>query len=92
MHTLVDIRGIVVPSSDDAQTKDGLYVFGWLKRGPTGIIATNLSDAEETVASISEDFVKKELKLPRQSQAEKDLVGYWKIGAFLLLHSVIGKR
>eukprot|EP00850_Spirogloea_muscicola_P017157 SM000144S00705 [mRNA] locus=s144:360499:365389:- [translate_table: standard] len=34
---------------------DGLYVVGWLKRGPTGVIATNLIDAEETVASIAED-------------------------------------
>ncbi|KAK1265425.1 hypothetical protein QJS04_geneDACA019408 [Acorus gramineus] len=36
--------------------ENGLYVSGWLKRGPTGIIATNLYDAEETVASISEDL------------------------------------
>ncbi|XP_057969165.1 NADPH:adrenodoxin oxidoreductase, mitochondrial isoform X2 [Malania oleifera] len=34
----------------------GLYVSGWLKRGPTGIIATNLYCAEETVASIMEDI------------------------------------
>lgn len=33
----------------------GLYVVGWLKRGPTGIIGTNLVCAEEVVASISED-------------------------------------
>jgi adrenodoxin-NADP+ reductase len=32
-----------------------LYVCGWLKRGPTGIIGTNLTDAEETVASIAQD-------------------------------------
>ena len=37
-----NIRGRVVSSSDDAQTEDGLYVCGWLKRGPTGIIATNV--------------------------------------------------
>ncbi|KAL4194049.1 hypothetical protein AMTRI_Chr05g66760 [Amborella trichopoda] len=34
----------------------GLYVVGWLKRGPTGIIATNLYCAEETVGSITEDL------------------------------------
>ncbi|KAL4420950.1 hypothetical protein ABPG77_004579 [Micractinium sp. CCAP 211/92] len=28
---------------------DGLYVCGWLKRGPSGIIGTNLVDAEQTV-------------------------------------------
>jgi adrenodoxin-NADP+ reductase len=33
----------------------GLYVCGWLKRGPTGIIGTNLTDAEETVHSIAQD-------------------------------------
>jgi adrenodoxin-NADP+ reductase len=27
----------------------GLFVCGWLKRGPTGIIGTNLLDAEQTV-------------------------------------------
>lgn len=32
-----------------------LYVCGWLKRGPTGIIGTNLTDAEETVHSIAMD-------------------------------------
>ncbi|XP_008783243.2 NADPH:adrenodoxin oxidoreductase, mitochondrial isoform X1 [Phoenix dactylifera] len=39
-----------------AIVEQGLYVAGWLKRGPTGIIATNLYCAEETVASILEDF------------------------------------
>ncbi|CAA6660997.1 unnamed protein product [Spirodela intermedia] len=38
--------------------EDGLYVAGWLKRGPTGIIATNLYCAEETVGSILEDLEK----------------------------------
>ncbi|XP_071737251.1 NADPH:adrenodoxin oxidoreductase, mitochondrial-like [Rutidosis leptorrhynchoides] len=51
-----NIRGRVVSSSDVVQPEAGLYVCGWLKRGPTGIIATNLYDAEETVASISEDI------------------------------------
>ena len=26
----------------------GLYVSGWLKRGPQGIIASNIGDAQET--------------------------------------------
>ncbi|KAG2482330.1 hypothetical protein HYH03_018739 [Edaphochlamys debaryana] len=33
----------------------GLYVVGWLKRGPTGIIGTNLVDAEDTAASVIAD-------------------------------------
>ncbi|PKA64741.1 Glutamate synthase 1 [NADH], chloroplastic [Apostasia shenzhenica] len=43
---------------DHEVVEHGLYVAGWLKRGPTGIIATNLYCAEETVASISEDIEK----------------------------------
>lgn len=40
----------------------GLYVCGWLKRGPTGIIGTNLYCAEETLSSISEDLESGKLK------------------------------
>eukprot|EP00878_Enallax_costatus_P042799 GHUV01050276.1.p1 GENE.GHUV01050276.1~~GHUV01050276.1.p1 ORF type:complete len:172 (+),score=56.42 GHUV01050276.1:291-806(+) len=35
----------------------GLYVCGWLKRGPTGIIGTNLTDAEETFNSLAQDYL-----------------------------------
>ncbi|KAI3754244.1 hypothetical protein L1987_54023 [Smallanthus sonchifolius] len=55
-----NISGRVLSSSGVDQPEDGLYVCGWLKRGPTGIIATNLYDAEETVASISDDIKKKD--------------------------------
>ncbi|XP_057500322.1 NADPH:adrenodoxin oxidoreductase, mitochondrial-like isoform X3 [Actinidia eriantha] len=51
-------RVLIDSSGDDAQI-EGVYVCGWLKRGPTGIIATNLYCAEETrlqIASISEDL------------------------------------
>jgi NADPH-dependent glutamate synthase beta subunit-like oxidoreductase len=30
----------------------GLFTAGWLKRGPSGIIGTNIPDAKETAASI----------------------------------------
>jgi ferredoxin/flavodoxin---NADP+ reductase len=33
----------------------GEYVAGWIKRGPTGVIGTNKSDANETVASLLAD-------------------------------------
>ncbi|VFQ75793.1 unnamed protein product [Cuscuta campestris] len=52
-----NVRGRVLhDSSDLAEVEKGLYVCGWLKRGATGIIGTNLYCAEETVASISEDI------------------------------------
>ena len=33
----------------------GVYVAGWVKRGPTGVIGTNKSDAAETVAALLAD-------------------------------------
>jgi len=36
----------------------GLYASGWLKRGPSGIIGTNIPDAKDTVATIVEDLVR----------------------------------
>jgi ferredoxin/flavodoxin---NADP+ reductase len=40
----------------DGTAVDGLYVTGWLKRGPTGIIGTNRADSIETVQQILEDL------------------------------------
>jgi len=53
-----NIRGRVLQSMSDDHfvPEEGLYVCGWLKRGPTGIIATNLYCAEETVSVISSCF------------------------------------
>jgi len=42
----------------------GWYVCGWLKRGPTGIIGTNLNCAEETVGALIEDSNKGLLRRP----------------------------
>jgi ferredoxin--NADP+ reductase len=33
----------------------GLYVAGWIKRGPSGIIGTNKKDAAETVQALLAD-------------------------------------
>lgn len=38
------------------ETVKGLYVVGWLKRGPKGIIGTNINDAKETVESLLQDL------------------------------------
>lgn len=43
-------------SSDNSNKLAGLYVSGWLKRGPSGIIGTNIADAKDTVASIIKDY------------------------------------
>ena len=40
----------------------GLYCSGWLKRGPSGIIGSNIADARETVGALLHD--EKESGLP----------------------------
>jgi len=58
-----DERKGVFPN-DDGRIKDssgpvpGLYVAGWIKRGPSGIIGTNRACAVGTVASLMADFPK----------------------------------
>jgi adrenodoxin-NADP+ reductase len=42
-------------SDSGSEFEPGLYVCGWVKRGPTGLIGTNSSDADETVNSIIAD-------------------------------------
>ena len=56
-----DWRGIVpnregrVIEDDDGAHVAGLYVVGWAKRGPSGLIGTNGPDSQATVAMILED-------------------------------------
>ncbi|TNC25167.1 FAD-dependent oxidoreductase [Amycolatopsis alkalitolerans] len=45
--TVPNERGRVAP---------GLYVAGWLKRGPSGVIGTNKADGAETAAAVLEDL------------------------------------
>jgi ferredoxin/flavodoxin---NADP+ reductase len=57
-----DERSSTVPSEagrvlgPDGKPLPGEYVSGWLKRGPTGVIGTNKSDAAETVRSLLADM------------------------------------
>ena len=44
----------------------GLYVAGWLKRGPTGIIGTNISDAQQTALAVIMDWEGHALGGPRE--------------------------
>ena len=39
----------------DAPAVPGLYVAGWLKRGPSGIIGSNIGDAREAAAAVLAD-------------------------------------
>ena len=42
--------------NDRGRVGPGVYVAGWVKRGPIGFIGTNKSDAEETVDRILDDL------------------------------------
>jgi ferredoxin--NADP+ reductase len=54
-------RGVVpnvlgrVLDAPDGNAVPGLYVAGWIKRGPSGVIGTNKADAMETVAQLLDD-------------------------------------
>ncbi len=55
---------VVDPETDQPLT--GIYVAGWIKRGPTGVIGTNKPDAAETVSAMLEDVAAGKLLQPRQ--------------------------
>ncbi len=54
----------------DGAPLPGVYVAGWLKRGPTGIIGTNKPDATETVGSLLADAD----TLPRAPERDPDAI------------------
>jgi ferredoxin--NADP+ reductase len=57
-----DERSSIVPNAEgrvlgpDGSALPGEYVAGWLKRGPTGVIGTNKSDAAQTVRALLADL------------------------------------
>jgi ferredoxin--NADP+ reductase len=53
-HTVPNAEGRVL--GPDGQPLPREYVAGWLKRGPTGVIGTNKSDAAQTVRSLLADL------------------------------------
>jgi ferredoxin--NADP+ reductase len=68
-----DRRG-VIPNEDgrvldeDGRARPGLYVAGWIKRGPSGVIGTNKADAMKTVEALLAD------PLPEPTHASDDAV------------------
>ncbi len=44
----------------------GVYVAGWIKRGPSGVIGTNKRDAQETVEHLVEDAREDRLPAPER--------------------------
>jgi ferredoxin--NADP+ reductase len=63
----VGYRGVALPGvpfdedtgtvpNDRGRVAPGVYVAGWIKRGPSGVIGTNKKDATETVELLLEDL------------------------------------
>jgi ferredoxin--NADP+ reductase len=78
----VGYRGVMLPGvpfdermgtipNQGGRVEPGLYVAGWIKRGPTGVIGTNKKDAAETVELLLEDAAAG--RLPRSDASAADV-------------------
>lgn len=71
-----DERGGVVPHQKgrvvgaDGRPVTGMYVSGWIKRGPSGVIGTNKPDAGETAESMLTDAAAGATLAPTQGDIE----------------------
>lgn len=65
-----DDKRAVVPNEHgrvlgpDGAPVTGVYVSGWIKRGPRGVIGSNRIDSEETVEGLISDFIAGKLVAP----------------------------
>lgn len=66
-HTVPHNKGHVL---DADETRPAVYVAGWLKRGPTGVIGTNRRDALETVDALLQNVT----RLPKAPQRDPGVV------------------
>ena len=58
----------------EGRVKENIYVVGWAKRGPSGVIGTNKSDAAAVIELLISD-----LKAPKNSGDLNDLIGAHKV-------------
>jgi ferredoxin--NADP+ reductase len=76
----VGYRGVALPGvpfdesrgtipNDRGRVGPGVYVAGWIKRGPSGVIGTNKKDATETVELLLEDL----RDAPRKGRSAEDV-------------------
>ncbi|WP_194816054.1 FAD-dependent oxidoreductase [Nocardia sp. XZ_19_385] len=54
---------------EDGAPVPGVYVSGWIKRGPRGVIGSNRTDSEETVEQLVSDFTSGKLNKPQADRA-----------------------
>jgi ferredoxin--NADP+ reductase len=65
-------KGKVV--NTDGRVSENIYVVGWAKRGPSGVIGTNKSDAADVMKLLVED-----LKDPKDSGDVTDVITHNKV-------------
>ena len=58
----------------DGRVKESLYVVGWAKRGPSGVIGTNKSDAADVMKLLVED-----LKAPKNTGDVSEIIAHNKV-------------
>ena len=68
-NTFRNVDGRIVDES--GQPVPGLYAVGWIKRGPTGVIGTNKTDARETVGCMVEDALHGRLLQPAKPDIQE---------------------
>lgn len=68
-----------VSSSTKSEISPGIYCAGWVKRGPTGVIASTMQDAFETGDSIVQDWLSGLKFLPLYDS--KPFTGWAGVGA-----------
>jgi ferredoxin--NADP+ reductase len=64
-----DERSGVVPN-EGGRVSQGVYVAGWIKRGPSGVIGTNKPDAAETAETMLADMEQGTLLTPEEPGPE----------------------
>lgn len=64
--------GRVLAATGAAETLPGVYVVGWIKRGPSGVIGTNKPDAQESVSLLLQDL--RDGKLPKPEAPSREAV------------------
>lgn len=62
-HTIPHQQGRVLDTAT-GQPMPGVYTVGWIKRGPTGVIGTNRTCADETVSALLDDVGAGKLTTP----------------------------
>ena len=65
----INFEGVKISNTDGRITGSNMYVVGWAKRGPSGVIGTNKSDAADVISLLISD-----LKAPKSDGDITDLL------------------